>query len=164
MKIALYPGSFDPVTFGHLDVIGRAAKMFERLLVGVAPNDGKSPLFELEDRIAMLEEATREVENVEVTRVEGLLVDFAREHDVFTVVRGLRAISDFEFEFQMALMNRRLEPRLETVFLTPSEDCTFLSSRLVKEVARLGGDVTPFVPNQVAERLQMRFQKRIRDA
>jgi len=161
MKTALYPGSFDPVTFGHLDIVGRAAKMFDRLLVGVARNDGKSPLFSLEDRLAMLEESTRVFENVEVTSVEGLLIEFARTHEVFTVVRGLRAVSDFEFEFQMALMNRRLEPKLETVFLTPSEDCTFLSSRLVKEVARLGGDVAPFVPKHVVERLQTRFQKRI---
>lgn len=162
MKAALYPGSFDPVTFGHLDVIERAAKLFDQLLVGVARNDTKQPTFPLEERIEMLEETVRPFTNVRVIRVEGLLVDFARQHDVFTVVRGLRAVSDFEFEFQMALMNRRLEPRLETVFLTPTEECTFLSSRLVKEVARLGGEVSLFVPPSVAERLQRRFEQGIK--
>ncbi|GAB4179231.1 MAG: pantetheine-phosphate adenylyltransferase [Terrimicrobiaceae bacterium] len=150
---AIYPGSFDPVTFGHLDVIQRAALVFERVIVGVALNDAKHPLFSVGERLAMLEEATRNIDGVTIHELDGLLVDFARREDCFVVIRGLRAVSDFEFEFQMALMNRRLEPRLETIFLTPQEEHTFLSSRIVKEVARLGGDVRPFVPEHVARAL-----------
>ena len=143
---AIYPGSFDPVTFGHLDVISRAAHLFESVIVAVATGEGKHPLFSVEERIRMLKESTADKPGVEVVALKGLLVDFARDRGVFTVIRGLRAVSDFEFEFQMALMNRKLESRLETVFLTPKEDYTYLSSRIVKEVARLGGDVSPFVP------------------
>jgi len=153
MTSAIYPGSFDPVTFGHLDVISRAAHLFDRVVVAVAVSESKSPLFMLEDRIAMLSESLEGMPSVEVIPMEGLLVDLARSHGIFTVIRGLRAVSDFEFEFQMALMNRKLEPRLETVFLTPKEDYTYLSSRIVKEVARLGGDITPFVPAAAASRI-----------
>jgi pantetheine-phosphate adenylyltransferase len=151
---AIYPGSFDPVTFGHLDVILRASHLFESVLVAVATGEGKSPLFSVADRIAMLKESTSDNPAVEVVSLDGLLVDFARKRNVFTVIRGLRAVSDFEFEFQMALMNRKLEARLETVFLTPKEDYTYLSSRIVKEVARLGGDVSPFVPAPAAKKLR----------
>ena len=151
---AIYPGSFDPVTFGHLDVISRASHLFESVIVAVATSEGKGPLFSVADRIEMLKESTADTPSVQVVPLSGLLVDFAREHGVFTVIRGLRAVSDFEFEFQMALMNRKLEARLETVFLTPKEDYTYLSSRIVKEVARLGGDVSPFVPEPAARMLR----------
>lgn len=147
---AIYPGSFDPVTFGHLDVINRATHLFGSIIVAVAANEGKDPLFPIEDRIAMLRESLDGNPAVEVMPLEGLLVDFARKQNVFAVIRGLRAVSDFEFEFQMALMNRKLEARLETIFLTPKEDYTYLSSRIVKEVARLGGDVSHFVPAPAA--------------
>jgi len=154
---AIYPGSFDPVTFGHLDIIRRASQLFDSLIVAVAFNETKSPLFSTEERMMMIEEAIEGVPGVTIKKLDGLLVDFAREENAFVVIRGLRAISDFEFEFQMALMNRRLEPRLETVFLTPKEDYTFVSSRIVKEVARLGGDVLPFVPVSVARRMKEKF-------
>lgn len=155
---AIYPGSFDPVTFGHLDVISRASHLFESVIVAVATGEGKKPLFSVADRIAMLKESTSDNPAVEVVSLSGLLVDFSREKNIFTVIRGLRAVSDFEFEFQMALMNRKLEARLETVFLTPKEDYTYLSSRIVKEVARLGGDVSPFVPAPAAKKLREIFR------
>jgi len=155
---AIYPGSFDPVTFGHLDVIARASHLFESVIVAVATGEGKKPLFSIADRIAMLKESTADNPAVEVVSLSGLLVDFSRERNVFTVIRGLRAVSDFEFEFQMALMNRKLEARLETVFFTPKEDYTYLSSRIVKEVARLGGDVSPFVPAPAAKKLRETFR------
>lgn len=154
---AIYPGSFDPVTFGHLDVIDRAATLFGQVIVAVATSESKHPLFPVEDRIALLRESINPKLAVEVMPLDGLLVDFSRQHGVFTVIRGLRAVSDFEFEFQMALMNRKLESRLETVFLTPKEDYTYLSSRIVKEIARLGGDVSPFVPASVVKRLKQRL-------
>lgn len=153
-RCAIYPGSFDPVTFGHLDVISRATHLFDSVIVAVAANEGKAPLFSVEDRIQMLQESTADNPAIEVVALSGLLVDFACKHGVFTVIRGLRAVSDFEFEFQMALMNRKLEARLETVFLTPKEDYTYLSSRIVKEVSRLGGDVSPFVPAPAAKKLR----------
>jgi len=155
---AIYPGSFDPVTFGHMDIIQRASEMFETLIVAVAENEAKAPLFEMETRIAMIQEAVGNQPGVVVMKLRGLLVNFAREEGIYVVVRGLRAVSDFEFEFQMALMNRRLEPNLETIFLTPQEEYTFLSSRIVKEVARLGGDVSPFVPAHVAAQLRAKSQ------
>jgi pantetheine-phosphate adenylyltransferase len=155
---AIYPGSFDPITLGHLDLIRRASQLFDELTVAVAHNEAKNALFSVEERMEMIVEATADVPGLEVRRLDGLLVDFAREQGALVVIRGLRAVSDFEFEFQMALMNRRLEPRLETIFLTPQEEYTFLSSRIVKEVARLGGDVTPFVPPAVARRLREKFR------
>ena len=153
---AIYPGSFDPITLGHLDVIRRASLIFDRLVVAVAVNEAKHPLFNVRERVEMIEKAVEGLPGVEVAILDGLLVNCARDLGIFVVIRGLRAISDFEFEFQMALMNRRLEPRLETIFLTPQEEYTFLSSRIVKEVARLGGDVSPFVPSHVASRLAER--------
>jgi pantetheine-phosphate adenylyltransferase len=152
--IAIYPGSFDPVTLGHMDIIHRASQIFDSLIVAVAFNEAKAPLFDMDERITMIREAVGKTSNVIVKSLEGLLVDFARKEETFVVIRGLRAVSDFEFEFQMALMNRRLEPKLETIFLTPQEEYTFLSSRIVKEVARLGGDVSPFVPPHVVQRLK----------
>jgi pantetheine-phosphate adenylyltransferase len=158
-RFAIYPGSFDPVTLGHLDLIHRASQLFDSLIVAVAHNEAKKALFSVEERIAMIQEAVDGAPGIVVKRLDGLLVDFAREENAFVVIRGLRAVSDFEFEFQMALMNRRLEPRLETLFLTPKEDYTFLSSRIVKEVANFGGDVTPFVPPAVVRRLQAKFAR-----
>lgn len=154
---AIYPGSFDPVTFGHLDIIQRASQLFDEVIVAVAHNEAKHPLFTADERMEMITDALDGSAKVSVKKLDGLLVDFARAQDAYVVIRGLRAISDFEFEFQMALMNRRLEPRLETVFLTPKEDYTFLSSRIVKEVARLGGDVTPFVQSSVVKALKGKF-------
>lgn len=159
---AIYPGSFDPVTLGHIDIIHRARQLFDSLIVAVAENEAKLALFSAHERIAMIEEAVQRAPDITVKRLDGLLVDFARAEGAFVVIRGLRAVSDFEFEFQMALMNKRLEPRLETVFLTPKEDYTFLSSRIVKEVSRLGGDVTPFVPASVALRLRQKFSNGLR--
>lgn len=154
---AIYPGSFDPVTFGHLDIIHRASQLFDEVIVAVAYNESKHPLFSADERVKMITEALDGTARISVKKLDGLLVDFARAQDAFVVIRGLRAISDFEFEFQMALMNRRLEPQLETVFLTPKEDYTFLSSRIVKEVARLGGDVSPFVSPVVAKAMKEKF-------
>ena len=154
---AIYPGSFDPVTFGHLDIIRRASQLFDELIVAVAHNEAKHAVFDVEERMAMISEALDGTAGVQIRRLDGLLVNFARAEDAFVVIRGLRAVSDFEFEFQMALMNRRLEPRLETIFLTPKEDYTFLSSRIVKEVARLNGDVSPFVPDHVTRQLRTKF-------
>ena len=148
---AIYPGSFDPVHFGHLDVIRRSTHLFSDLIIAVAASKSKGPLFSVEERLAMLRETLGDDPAITILPLEGLLVDFAREHGVFTVIRGLRAVSDFEFEFQMALMNRKLEPRLETVYLTPKEDYTYLSSRIMKEVARLGGDVSQLAPRHVVE-------------
>ena len=146
---AIYPGSFDPVTNGHLDIIERGLHLFDRIVVAVSVNVDKRPLFSLEDRIAMLRAVTKQWDNVEVDRFEGLLVNYARARDVAAIVRGIRAVSDFDYEFQMALMNRRLEDQLETVFLVPAEAYTYLSSSLVKEVASLGGDVSGLVPPEV---------------
>ncbi|MEO6848682.1 MAG: pantetheine-phosphate adenylyltransferase [Chthoniobacterales bacterium] len=151
---AIYPGSFDPLTNGHLDVIRRAANLFEEVIVGVAGNDAKAPMFSIDERMTMASEATTDIPNISVRKIEGLLVSFARQEKAMVIIRGLRAVSDFEFEFQMALMNQSLEPGLETIFLTPKEDYTYLSSRIVKEVAQLGGDIAKFVPSCVAERLR----------
>jgi len=154
---AIYPGSFDPVTNGHLDVIARAARLFDRVVVAVACNELKQPLFSAEERLDLLRQSTAGLPGVEVTAFRGLLVDFARTCQAGVVVRGLRAISDFEFEFQMALMNRKLHPDLETCFLTPKEELTYLSSRLIKEIARLGGAIDAFVPPPVARALRTKF-------
>ena len=154
---AIYPGSFDPVTNGHLDLIERALKIFDEVIVAVAHNVEKKPLFSTEERIDLLKKSLGVRPNLMVEPLEGLLVDAARNREAFVVIRGLRAVSDFEFEFQMALTNRRLEPKVETIFLAPREDCIFLSSRIVKEVASLGGDVTPFVPIDVVKALGGKF-------
>lgn len=153
IRRAIYPGSFDPVTNGHLDVIDRARKLFDEVIVAVAHNDQKQPLFTLEERLELLRGTIGKLNNVEIAPLDGLLVDFAVAREATAVIRGLRAVSDFEFEFQMALMNRKLEARVETIFLMPKEEYTYLSSRIVKEIARLGGNVAEFVPVQVAAAL-----------
>jgi pantetheine-phosphate adenylyltransferase len=157
MRRAIYPGSFDPVTNGHLDVIERARKLFDEVVVAVAHNDEKQPLFSLEERLGLLQETAGRTDNVRIARFSGLLVDFAGTQDAGAVIRGLRAVSDFEFEFQMALMNRNLNPTVETIFLMPKEEYTYLSSRIVKEIARLGGNVSSFVPACVAKALSRKF-------
>lgn len=149
MRAVVYPGSFDPLTNGHLDVIERAARLFDRVIVAVAPNSEKHPLFTTEERCKLVVGATRRLRNVEVRAFDGLLVDYVRGCGAQAVIRGLRAVSDFEFEFQMALMNRKLDEHVETIFMMPKDTYTFLSSRLVKEIARLGGDVSTFVPRNV---------------
>jgi pantetheine-phosphate adenylyltransferase len=154
MRRAVYPGSFDPVTNGHLDVIERAARLFDEVIVAVAVNSEKTGLFSFEERVELLRGVLADRPNIRVTRFEGLLVDFTRSQGARAVIRGLRAISDFEFEFQMALMNRKLEPEIETLFLMPKEEYTYLSSRIVKEIARLGGNVAAFVPDSVAAALR----------
>lgn len=157
MRRAIYPGSFDPITNGHLDVIERAQKLFDEVVVAVAHNDEKQPLFSLTDRLDLLRETAGKIDNVRIAEFEGLLVEFARKEKAGAVIRGLRAISDFEFEFQMALMNRKLDAVVETIFLMPKEEYTYLSSRIVKEIARLGGDVSGFVPACVAKALSTKF-------
>jgi len=152
--IAIYPGTFDPVTNGHLDLIARSAKIFDKLIVAVLRNAEKEPLFAVSERVEMLHEATRKWSNVEADVFDGLLVDYARAKKAQVVLRGIRAISDYEFELQMALMNRKLEPNLETVFMMPAETYSYLSSKLVKEVFRLGGDISNLVPPSVLERLR----------
>jgi len=163
MLRALYPGSFDPITNGHLDVLARAARLFEEVIVAVAHNDSKKALFSTDERVQLLRESTAHLPNVKVTSFEGLLVDFARKEQAKALIRGLRAISDFEFEFQMALMNRHLEPNLEALFLMPSEEYSYISSRMVKEVARLGGDISRFVPECVGAALKIRFAEESRE-
>src|SRR5213083_702378 len=157
MRRAIYPGSFDPVTNGHLDVIERARKLFDEVIVAVAHNDDKQPLFPLKERLDLLRKTAGKIDNVRIAEFKGLLVEFAKAEKAGAVIRGLRAVSDFEFEFQMALMNRKLDADVETIFLMPKEEYTYLSSRLVKEIARLGGDVSNFVPACVAKALSTKF-------
>ena len=153
--VAIYPGSFDPITNGHLDLIARGSRLVGRLIVAVLRNQDKQPLFSVEERIEMLEQAVQPWPNVEVGSFDGLLVDYAAARGANMILRGIRAISDYEHELQMALMNRRLRPDIETAFLMASEAYSFVSSRLVKQVASLGGDVTGMVPPRVAERLKL---------
>jgi pantetheine-phosphate adenylyltransferase len=155
-RLALFPGSFDPLTNGHVDIVLRCAHLFERIVVAVLVNAEKTPLFSAEDRVAMIAEVFRDYPNIEADAFDGLLVDYARRRRASAIVRGLRAVSDFEYEGQMALMNRHLEPTLETVFMIPAEQYTYLSSRLIKEVFRLGGDVRGLVPSVVETRLKQR--------
>ena len=154
---ALYPGSFDPITLGHVDLIERASQVFGNLVVGVAiDNAGKSPLFTVDARVDLIREAVGHLDNVIIEPFSGLLVDYARRSKVEVLVRGLRAFSDFEYEFQMALMNRKMSPELETLFLMPKDEYSYISSSLVRQVAGLGGDVSGFVPANVAEALAKR--------
>jgi pantetheine-phosphate adenylyltransferase len=152
-SIAIYPGSFDPVTNGHLDLIERGEKMFDSVIVAVLKNAEKEPLFSVPERIEMLRESTKQWPSVEIDIFQGLLVDYARKKGAGVILRGIRAISDYEYELQMALMNRKLEPRLETVFMLPGESYSYLSSKLVREIARLGGALTGLVPPAVETRL-----------
>jgi len=151
---AIYPGSFDPVTNGHLDLIARGAMIFDRLIVAVAQNLEKEPLFAVKERVEMLEAVTFELKNVEVEVFDGLLMEYARSRSASVVMRGIRAVSDYEYELQMAMMNRKIEPEIETVFMLPAEAYSYISSRLVKELARLGGPVKDLVPPLVVERLR----------
>lgn len=155
-RIAIFPGSFDPITNGHLDIISRGVRLFDRLVVAILVNPEKAPLFTVPERVDLLREVLAGWPNVEVDTFGGLLVDYARRKDATAVVRGLRAISDFEYEMQMALMNRRLSPQLETVFMMPAETYSYVSSRLVKEVFALGGSITGLVPEAVEARLRAR--------
>ena len=157
--IAIYPGSFDPITNGHLDLIQRGSRMFDRLIVSILRNDAKEPLFSVEERTEMLCEVLHVYPNVEVDSFDGLLVDHAAAHSATVLLRGIRAISDYEYELQMALMNRRLSPQIETVFMMAHEAYSFISSRLVKEVFGLGGNITGLVPPSVESRLQARLSK-----
>ncbi|GLX78393.1 phosphopantetheine adenylyltransferase [Thalassotalea insulae] len=156
---AIYPGTFDPVTNGHTDLIERASQLFSQVIVGVAASPSKQPRFDLAQRVAMIEEVTKELANVTVVGFSGLLVDFAKQHQANVLIRGLRAVSDFEYEFQLANMNRRLYPKLESVFLTPAEENSFISSTLVKEVALHHGDVSQFVHPVVKQALEAKLSK-----
>jgi pantetheine-phosphate adenylyltransferase len=158
-NMAVYPGSYDPLTNGHIDIIQRGLKIFERIIVAVLRNPDKTYLFDLEERCGMLREVFRDSSRIEIDHFQGLLVDYVQRRGVTTVVRGLRAISDFEIEFQMALMNRKIDPRIETIFFVPSESYSFLSSKLVKEVYQLGGEVDSLVPPIVDAKLKERFRR-----
>ncbi|MCI5882523.1 MAG: pantetheine-phosphate adenylyltransferase [Clostridiales bacterium] len=158
MVKAVYPGSFDPVTYGHLDIIERASKVVDELIVAVLVNSGKNPLFSMEERVEMLKEATREFSNVRIETFQGLTVDFAREMGAKVMVRGLRAVSDFESEMQIAQTNHSLNPDIDTMFFTTSLEYAFLSSTIVREVASYGSDVSQFVPPVVEERLKLKYQ------
>ena len=160
-RIAIYPGTFDPITAGHVDLVHRAAPLFERLVVGVASSSGKGPGMSLEQRVSLSREALADVSNVEVRGFSTLLAHFVTEVGAGVLIRGLRAVSDFEYEFQLASMNRHLIPDVETLFLTPSEKYGFISSSLVREISRLGGDVSAFVPPAVAAALQAESQRQI---
>ena len=149
MRTAIYPGSFDPLTNGHLDVIERAVKLFDRVVVAVAKNESKHPLFSLEERVDLVSQSIKHIPNAEADSFDSLLVNYVDQQNAQAIVRGLRAVSDFEFEFQLALMNRKLNEKVETIFMMPKDTYTFLSSRIIKEIARLGGDISSFVPVHV---------------
>ena len=158
MKIAVYPGSFDPATYGHLDVIRRAAVSFDKVIVGVLHNSSKSPLFSVEERVNILEKATKDIPNVEVKAFEGLSVNFARENKAQVIIRGLRAVTDFEYELQLAQMNRVIAPEIDTLFLTTNLKYAYLSSSMAKEVAMYGGDISEFLDPVIAKRVQEKYQ------
>jgi pantetheine-phosphate adenylyltransferase len=158
-RTIIYPGSFDPLTNGHLDLISRASRLFDEVVVAVLRHDSKQAVFNVEERLEMLAEAVREFPNVSVEGFDGLLVDFARKRKASLILRGIRAVSDYEYELQMALMNRKLDPSLETIFMLPAEAYSYLSSRLVKEVCRLGGDISALVPPLVEKRLRAKRAK-----
>lgn len=159
MRKVIYPGSFDPITLGHLDVAQRASAIFDKVIIGIAQNQAKQPLFSLDERCQQAEQATASLgEKVTVLRFDGLLVEFAREQGACAIVRGLRAVSDFEFEFQLALMNRQLAPDIETIFLMPKNTFSYLSSSIVKEICRLGGPVGKFVPECVEQAMVARLR------
>ena len=162
-SVAVYPGSFDPVTYGHLDLIERGAKLFERLIVAVVANPGKSPLFTLDERLTMLQEATKGIDgDFSIDSFDGLLVHYMRMKEAHVILRGFRAVSDFEYEFELALTNRRMAEDIETIFMAPSEEHIFLRATMVKEIAMLGGPVSAFVPPLVERRLMERRQREIK--
>ncbi len=160
MKTAICPGSFDPVTYGHIDIIRRAASLFDKVIVAVLVNVEKKPWFSIEERMDLLKKTVGDIQNVEIAGFDGLLVDFAAEHDAGVIVKGLRAVSDFEYEFQMALTNNKLNNSIETVFLTTSSEHMYLSSSIVKQVGLLGGDISPFVPRCVHDEILLRIRQR----
>lgn len=157
MKTVIYPGTFDPITNGHIDLVERAARLFDHVVLAIAHSENKTPLFSLEERIDLCEQTLTHLDNVEVCGFSNLLTDFAQSRGANCVLRGLRAVADFEYEFQLANMNRAMYPEFESVFLTPSEHLSYISSSLVREIAALQGDITPFVPAQVAAALQSKF-------
>ena len=162
MKKAIYPGSFDPVTLGHLDVIRRASQLFDHLVIAVLHNSAKTPLFSVEERVKMLKEVTKDLPNVEIIPFDGLLVDFAEQIGADVVIRGLRAITDFEYELQMSQTNQRMKPDIETMFLTTSIEYSYLSSTTVREIAAFGGDVSQFVPEAVSSELEKKMNAKRR--
>jgi pantetheine-phosphate adenylyltransferase len=160
MKMAIYPGSFDPLTFGHIDIIERSVRLFDTVVVALLTNPQKTPLFTVEERVEIMQEILKpRFPTVEIEVFHGLLVEYAKHKHASAIVRGVRAVTDFEYEFQMALMNRRLAPTIETVFMMPAENYSYLSSKLVKEIAELGGSVSGLVPEIVEKRLKQRFKK-----
>lgn len=161
MKIAIYPGSFDPVTVGHLDIITRSAAIFDKVIIGVLNNNQKSPVFSVQERVQMLEEVTRDLPNVKAQAFSGLLVDFAKEQNASVIIRGLRAMTDFEYELQMSQTNRQICPSVDTLFLTASVEFSYVSSSTVRELAFFGGDFSHFVPDCIVERIKSRFQKEV---
>ena len=157
MKVAIYPGSFDPITNGHLDIIERSSKIFDKLIVSVLHNSAKNAVFSVEEKINLIKKATLSIPNVEIDYFDGLLVDYAKKKSATTIIKGLRAVSDFEYEMQMALMNRKQNPDVETMFLIASSEYSFLSSSIVKEVARLGGNLDGFVPECIKTEIYNKF-------
>ncbi len=158
MQIGIYPGSFDPLTCGHLDIIKRATRLFDKLIVAIARNSEKFPLFAVEERLAMLQECCKDMSKVEITSFDGLLAEYCKKNNISFIVRGLRAIVDFEYEFAIALMNKELAPSVDTIFLMSKSEFSFVSSKMVKEVASYGGDITRLVPQYVSSKLKEKFQ------
>jgi len=156
-RAIIFPGTFDPITFGHIDLIKRCLKNFDRVIVAVAHNENKKPLFSVEERVALIKESIPKNDSIEIDHFKVLLVDYSKKKEISTIVRGLRAISDFEFEFQMALTNRKINEDIETIFMMPHEQFSYVSSRMIKEISRLGGDVSKFVPEPVAKALKSKF-------
>jgi len=157
LKTAVYPGTFDPITNGHIDIIKRALNIFDKVIIAISVDSTKNPFFTVEERIKMISEAVKDIQRIEIDSFSGLLVDYAKKTNAIAVIRGLRAVSDFEYEFQMALMNRRLNENIETVFLMPNEKFTYLNSSIVREVVSLGGDISDFVPENVKNELKKKW-------
>lgn len=155
---AIYPGTFDPITNGHIDILLRSLRLFDHIVIGIGPNPKKAALFSLEERMSMIQDSVKGISRISVEAFDGLLVDFAKRHNAKVIIRGLRAVSDFEYEFQMALMNRKLDSEIETVFLMPSEEYSYLTSSIVKVVGSLGGDISTLVPDHVHKMLKEKFK------